>query len=149
MATRADIMAEARRWIGTPFHEQASLRGVGCDCKGLVVGIARECGLPEAAGFHARLAVYGEWVDIALLRRGLESELRRVAQPRPGDVLLLKVKGRPQHLAMLVDGGSMIHCWGGGRRQVVSSPWTPGRALRELDSAWAFPSILDAEAAHG
>jgi len=35
------IVAEARRWIGTPYRHQASLIGVGCDCLGLVRGIWR------------------------------------------------------------------------------------------------------------
>ncbi|UZW55562.1 NlpC/P60 family protein [Sphingobium sp. JS3065] len=147
MVTRAEIVAEARRWIGTPYHEQASVRGRGCDCKGLVVGVARACGLPEAEGFHACLANYGPRVDVALLRRGLESELRQVAIPRPGDVLLLRVRGKPQHLGLMVEGGRMVHCWGAGMQQVVSAAWTVGRAQRELDSAWAFPSLLAAEEA--
>ena len=39
---RARIVAAARSWLGTPYHHQASLRGVGCDCLGLVRGIWRE-----------------------------------------------------------------------------------------------------------
>ena len=35
------IIAEARSWIGTPYRHQASLKGVGCDCLGLVRGIWR------------------------------------------------------------------------------------------------------------
>ena len=29
------------RWIGTPYRHQASLKGVGCDCLGLVRGVWR------------------------------------------------------------------------------------------------------------
>ncbi len=36
--TRAAIVAEARSWIGTPHRHQASLKDVGCDCFGLVLG---------------------------------------------------------------------------------------------------------------
>ncbi|MDX3810210.1 MAG: peptidase P60, partial [Bosea sp. (in: a-proteobacteria)] len=39
---RAVIVAAAREWLGTPYHHQASLRGVGCDCLGLVRGLWRE-----------------------------------------------------------------------------------------------------------
>jgi NlpC/P60 family putative phage cell wall peptidase len=39
---RARIVAAARIWLGTPYHHQASLRGVGCDCLGLVRGIWRD-----------------------------------------------------------------------------------------------------------
>lgn len=36
-----DIVKEAREWIGTPYHHQMSVKGVGCDCLGLVRGIFR------------------------------------------------------------------------------------------------------------
>lgn len=35
------IVAEARSWIGTPYVHQASLKGAGCDCLGLVRGVWR------------------------------------------------------------------------------------------------------------
>ena len=40
---RNDIVAETRGWIGTPYRHQASLKGVGCDCLGLVRGVWRAC----------------------------------------------------------------------------------------------------------
>lgn len=36
MREAADIVAAARGWIGTPYLHQASLKGVGTDCLGLV-----------------------------------------------------------------------------------------------------------------
>jgi hypothetical protein len=40
---------EARTWIGTPYRHQASVKGVGADCLGLVRGIWREVIGPEPA----------------------------------------------------------------------------------------------------
>ena len=40
--SRHDIVAAARGWLGTPYRDQASLKGVGCDCLGLVRGVWRE-----------------------------------------------------------------------------------------------------------
>ena len=37
----AAILAECRAWIGTPYRHQASVKGVGCDCLGLLRGIWR------------------------------------------------------------------------------------------------------------
>jgi len=43
MATEATkIVTAARGWIGTPYVHQASLKGKGCDCIGLLRGIWRE-----------------------------------------------------------------------------------------------------------
>jgi cell wall-associated NlpC family hydrolase len=36
---RPDIVEEARSWLGTPYHHQAALKGVGCDCIGLLRGV--------------------------------------------------------------------------------------------------------------
>ena len=44
---RDEIVEAARAWLGTPYHHQASLRGVGCDCLGLVRGVWRELYGPE------------------------------------------------------------------------------------------------------
>jgi hypothetical protein len=33
------VIAAARGWLGTPYHDQASLKGVGCDCLGLARGV--------------------------------------------------------------------------------------------------------------
>jgi cell wall-associated NlpC family hydrolase len=41
------IVTQARGWIGTPFHHQARLKGIGCDCLGLCVGVALELELRE------------------------------------------------------------------------------------------------------
>src|ERR1700744_6755532 len=37
-----DAVAVARAWIGTPYVHQASVKGVGCDCLGLLRGVWRE-----------------------------------------------------------------------------------------------------------
>ena len=41
LITRAAIVAEARSWLGTPYHHQASRKGAGADCLGLVRGVWR------------------------------------------------------------------------------------------------------------
>ena len=41
VSARGLALAEARRWIGTPYRHQASCLGAGCDCLGLVRGIWR------------------------------------------------------------------------------------------------------------
>ncbi|PZR50640.1 MAG: peptidase P60, partial [Stutzerimonas stutzeri] len=36
------VLVLAEGWIGTPYRHQASLKGVGCDCLGLISGIWRD-----------------------------------------------------------------------------------------------------------
>ena len=46
--TAEDVVRVARNWIGTPYHHQASLRGVDTDCLGLVREIWRDLYQREA-----------------------------------------------------------------------------------------------------
>lgn len=114
------ISKEAREWVGTPFVWGQSQKGVGCDCKGLIQGIARECGLPEAEGFYATFSSYrpDKSVPVALLKEGLATVFRKVEEPEPGDVLLLKYKGAPQHLGIFM-GETVIHAQGAGFKKLV------------------------------
>lgn len=45
MPTREQIVAEARRWIGTPYHKRGQIRGVGCDCGTLLYCVLRDVGV--------------------------------------------------------------------------------------------------------
>ena len=38
---RRRIVEEARSWVGTPYVHQASCKGAGCDCLGLIRGVWR------------------------------------------------------------------------------------------------------------
>lgn len=50
----ADIISKAREWIGTPYHHAAAVKGVGSDCTGLLIGVARELGIPVTADMTYR-----------------------------------------------------------------------------------------------
>ena len=106
------IIAAARGWIGTPYQHQMSLKGVGCDCLGLLRGVWRELygAEPEAVPPYAPDG-YEE-----TLRDGLARHLRAVplAARAPGDVLLFRLAPRApaRHCAILAarDGAaSLIH----------------------------------------
>jgi NlpC/P60 family putative phage cell wall peptidase len=44
---REHVIAVARTWLGTPFHDQQCLKGVGVDCAHLLQGVWVEAGLVE------------------------------------------------------------------------------------------------------
>lgn len=110
MTTRADVVAEARTWIGVPWvHQHRSRRGV--DCAGLIICVARDLGLLPADfdlnGYSRRpdgtlLAVCDEHMD----------RIDRSAM-QPGDVLVVATEHDPQHMGILGDyrhgGLSLIH----------------------------------------
>lgn len=140
MITRDQLIAEAMEWIGTPHHHQASLKGVGCDCKGLVWGIARELDLPEARVAMAARADYSTVIDPDMLRAGLEAALRQTRQPQPGDVALMLIGAKAQHLGILMPGNQIIHTYQNGPGCVIKVPL--GKS-RRIDSYWTWPSLGD------
>jgi hypothetical protein len=36
------VVEKARTWLNTPFHPQGRIKGIGCDCLGLILGVADE-----------------------------------------------------------------------------------------------------------
>ncbi|ACB96297.1 hypothetical protein [Beijerinckia indica] len=87
---RALIVSEARRWIGTPYHQCADVLGAGVDCGMLLVRVFVDTGLcvpfdprPYASDWH--------------LHRSEERYLgfvfdrcREVDVPGPGDIVVFK-----------------------------------------------------------
>ena len=138
MTRREEIVAEAMDWLGTPYRHQASLKGVGCDCLGLVRGVWRVVvgAEPEAPPPYTRdwAEAGGEETLLAAALRHLEP----VETPAPGDVLLFR--WRPglvaKHAAILVAEDRFLHAHDGAAVALASlSPWW----RRRLAGAFAFP----------
>ncbi|RDV06438.1 hypothetical protein DXH95_03150 [Sphingorhabdus pulchriflava] len=135
------VVDAAMAWVGTPFHAQASVRGVGCDCKGLIAGVARDLNRVEAESWAAQLADYDIGrVPVGQLRLGLQELFDAVeGEAQAGDILLLRIGARLQHLAIHAgqgpQGPEMIHCWSRGVMQVIRCPigqyW-------QVESAWRW-----------
>jgi len=137
---RQRIVAEARAWIGTPYRHQASLKGVGCDCLGLVRGVWREVLGPEP---ELPPAYSADWAE-ASGRESLAQAARRhlVAAAldalQPGDVLLFRWRASlpAKHAAILVAPDRMVHAHDGvAVREVYFAPWW----RRRLAFAFSFP----------
>ncbi len=110
---RDTVIAEARAWIGTPYHHQAALKGVGCDCLGLVRGVWRAVygADPEQPPAYSR-----DWAE-TLRRETLAEAASRhmLAIPldaiEPGDLLLFAISADApaKHCAILTSPGRMVH----------------------------------------
>lgn len=101
----------ARNWIGTPYRHQASVRGAGCDCLGLLRGIWREIHGGEPAEIPPYTPDWDEPQGREVLARAaaeLLIPLGPEAPWRPGQVLLFRMKpgGVAKHLGLLSDPGT-------------------------------------------
>lgn len=143
MSTRAAIVAAARGWIGTPYMHQQRMRGVGIDCAGLVIAVARECGLVDE-GFD--LTGYAMQPDGSLL--GItDAHMCRVAAPQPGDVAVFRIEHEPQHLGIVADyvhgGLSVIHALDqrGHKRGRVVEHRIDDEWRSRIVAAYALPGV--------
>jgi NlpC/P60 family putative phage cell wall peptidase len=133
------VIAEARSWIGTPYRHQASLKGIGCDCLGLLRGVWRgvmgaEPELPPP--YSPDWAEAGADTLVAAARRHL-TEID-CASIEPGDVLLFRWRdGLPaKHCAIATSRDTMIHAHDGASvTEVAFRPWW----RRHLAYVFRFP----------
>ncbi|MEL6915575.1 MAG: NlpC/P60 family protein [Pseudomonadota bacterium] len=140
--TRDRIVHAARLWIGTPYHHQASLRGVGADCLGLVRGVWRDvCGAEPGA-----IPPYSpDWSEAAREERLWEAARAHLVEvdrpPTAGDVVLFRMRRGmvAKHLGIVTSrmiGGSFVHAYQG--HGVIESPLSdPWR--RRAVSFFEFP----------
>lgn len=114
------IIEIARSWIGTRFHHQGRTKGVGVDCIGLIVGVAKELGLEvEDRTDYAREPSNGE-LEKALMKYLTPCELK------VGAVALFKLDKEPQHVGLIgfriQDSGdrvlTLIHAYAQARKVV-------------------------------
>lgn len=139
------IVAEARTWAGTPYRHQASLKGVGCDCLGLLRGVWRGVLGPEP---EAPPPYAASWAESAARDDPLAEAARRhlvpVTTPLPayvpqaGDVLLFAFRANlpAKHCAIATGPAAMIHAHDGAAvTEVALTPWW----RRHLAHAFRFP----------
>lgn len=89
-STQDRIVAEAQRWIGTPYRHSADVFGVGVDCAMILVRVFCDLGLvpefdprPYATDWHLHRSE--EKYLGGVMRYAV-----KVDEPQPGDVALFK-----------------------------------------------------------
>lgn len=131
MIARSQIVACARRWVGTPWRHQGRGAG-GIDCAGLPIAVAAELGLAQV-----QVGGYGRQPDGRTLRALCRRYMTPIAigELAPGDVVTLRFPNAAEesHLAMVVDhprrGLGLVHA--------LNARDGNGRVVEHgLDSAW-------------
>lgn len=133
----------ARRWLGTPYIHQASVRGAGADCLGLLRGLWRECigDEPEIIPPYTP-----DW-SVAMGREDLAAAADRWLIPKElgneetGDVLLFRMRSDSiaKHLGIMAKIGNcptFIHAYTGHGvvESALSAPWR-----RKIAARYSFP----------
>lgn len=144
-APGAEVVRRARAWIGTPYEHQASCRGVGTDCLGLLRGLWREMlgDEPEAPPPYTP-----DWSETSRREDLLAAAGRHLlAAPRAraaeGDVVVMRMfdGAVAKHVGVLARGAkghpTLIHAYSG--HGVVESPLTPDWS-RRIAGVFRFPT---------
>ena len=134
------VVAVARCWLGTPYHDQASLRGVGCDCLGLARGVWREVIGAESFPIPPYSRDWGETRSHEVLAEGAQRMMPEIglADAGPGALILFRMAPRAiaKHVGILTTTGSFIHSY--ERLGVVEEVLTP-TWRRRIAFAFLFP----------
>lgn len=115
MSARSAIVAEAREWIGTPYHHLAHLKGVGCDCIGLLRGVWEAVNGPLPAPPPAYTPQWhlhqkeSQLIQVLTTVYGFR-QLTITCAPPVGSVLCFGVgKGPAHHAGIMTERGTFIH----------------------------------------
>ena len=140
-ADPAQVIAAARSWLGTPYHDQASLKGVGCDCLGLARGVWREVVGPEPFPIPAYTRDWGETGPREVLAEGARAMMieEPIADAPPGALLLFRMMPRAiaKHVGILTGPRTFLHAY--ERLGVIEEPLTP-TWRRRIAFAFLFPA---------
>ncbi|ESQ79484.1 peptidase [Asticcacaulis sp. YBE204] len=129
------VLAEARSWIGTPYQHRMSLKGVGCDCLGLVRGVWRSVQGEEPWDLPPYT---GDWAEIGgreVLLDGLARYLMPVAvgEAQAGDVLVFRLKpGAVAKHAAILSAGDMAD----PRSALIHAYWSHAVVETWLGTWW-------------
>lgn len=139
MVTRADIVATARRYIGTRYQHQGRSLGVGLDCGGLIIVVGKALALLDydmhpdygrkPTGSEMQ-ALCGEYLDLCAWD-----------DRRAGNIGLFAFIGEPQHLGIFTEDGGLIHVYMQARRCVehrLDSEW-----IDRLSAVYSYRGVSD------
>ena len=135
------VITVARAWLGTPYHDQASLRGVGCDCLGLARGVWRDLGGAEPQPIPPYSRDWGETGVREVLADGARGMMIEIslAQIGPATLVLFRMAPRAiaKHVGILTAPDSFIHAY--DRLGVIEEALTTAWA-RRIAFAFRFPA---------
>lgn len=112
MTSRSQVVAEARRWIGTPYHHHGRVLGVGVDCAQILCAVYEACGLVDhidpgnyARDWHLHRSeeLYLGWL--------MKAGATEVASPQPGDVAVFRFGRTWSHGGILIDADQVVHAY--------------------------------------
>jgi NlpC/P60 family putative phage cell wall peptidase len=134
------VVLAARSWLGTPYHNQASVKGVGCDCLGLVRGVWREVVGDESYKVPPYTPDWGETGSREIIAEESRRWLIEISprEATTGDVLVFRMWPRvvAKHMGILTSDSTFIHAY--NRLGCIEQELGPWR--RKVAFAFRYPA---------
>jgi len=153
MEQRAAVVAEARSWVGTPYHHMGEVKGAGCDCAQLI----KHAFLGAGVVLDFEVERYtSDWH----LHRSEEKYLSKVEEycgethpgevplelrmkdpgfrPLPGDIIMFRIGRTYSHGCVVTEWPMVVHAnLPSGRVEEISVLGTPvSRRVSRVYSYW-------------
>ena len=140
--TRDAIVLAARTWIGTPYHHQASCKGIGADCLGLVRGVWRDVYGSDAEVPPAYSRDWAEASGLETMLAGAARHLTAKDTPviEPGDVIVFRLRPATvaKHTAIAATTDTFVHAMEGAAScEVALTAWW----RRRIAGVFQFPGV--------
>lgn len=116
---RLQLVNEASTWIGTPFHDNAGVKGAGVSCQKLIGALYIHTGVwPEGFEIPDGPMNWSNAHEDSLITAAMEKEITDGrfmevldSAAIPGDLVGFKIGGCLHHLGLvLASSGMFIHC---------------------------------------
>ena len=140
---RRDIVIEVRSWLETPYHHQAALKGVGCDCIGLLRGVYEAFVSPLNVDINYSPDWHFHRAEEVLYAHACQyAEEIPLESAGIGDVLLFGFgTGPAAHAGIIASADTIIHAYaeiGKVAETRLSDKWLARRRF-----AFRFPGLAE------
>ncbi len=143
--TRAQVVAEAEEWIGTPYVDQQSVKGVAADCVGFAAGVGRNTGATPDVEFET---AYRRSSDGQTMLELFNKYMEQIewASAQPADWFVVRYSAQHWHCMMVAqrDEGRDVEFTvvEAGREKVIRHR-IDASVKRRIHSAYRIRGIKD------
>ena len=135
MVSGTDVFIEARELIETPWQHQGRKKGVGIDCIGVPILVAKELGLGNFDKIDYPRVPNGTM-------QGLIAQHCTTELLQPGVLLVFRISATAQHCGIVsnyMDGQGLIHAWDIAQKVVehrLTQDW-----LKKVVGCYGLPKV--------
>ena len=110
-----DVVREAYKWLGTPYHHHARVQGSGVDCAQFVIAVYEDCGILKKGeirtGYyspewhlHRSEEIYLNWIKRYCVKVSVCAAL-------PGDIAVFQYGRCVSHAGIVTNWPYIIHAY--------------------------------------